>query len=304
MMNQSPLVSVCIPTYNGAEYLPAALASVAAQTYPNLEVVFSDDGSSDDTLDIIGRFAATAPFPVKVLRHRHTSLAGNWNTCVAHAAGQYIKFLFQDDVMRPDCVGKLVARAEADALVSLVFSSRDILFQESGGQNQHAMKIAASCGNLHAGWSNLRPLQDGRELLADQALLKGVWNKFGEPSIVLIRRQSLIDIGGFDPELSQLIDLDMWYRLCAIGKVAFVDEVLSSFRVHQDQLSVKNAISGKGSSDTIMFARKVMNSSYFRDLHPDTRRTLTRRARPPGWSHQLKLFRRRIKQGIKDLIAK
>lgn len=275
-----------------------------AQTHPNLEVVFSDDGSNDGTVELINRFAETSRLPVKVLQHRHTTLAGNWNNCVAHATGQYIKFLFQDDVMRPDCVSKLVARAEADSGVCLVFSSRDILFHEFEMHSEHATRIVASCSDLHGGWTNLRPIQDGRELLADPALIKGVWNKFGEPSIVLIRRQSLIDLGGFDPDLSQLIDLDMWYRLCSIGRVAFVDEVLSSFRVHKDQLSVKNAVSGTASNDALIFARKVMNASYFADLDSGTKRRFKRRLKRLMSPSKFKAIRRRVKTRIKELFIK
>jgi glycosyltransferase involved in cell wall biosynthesis len=307
IMISSPLVSICIPTYEGADYLSLALDCVCAQTYRNLEVIFSDDGSKDQTLEIIRRFEDTSPFPVKVLHHRHTTLAGNWNNCVAHASGKYIKFLFQDDVIKTDCVAKLVASAETDGSISLVFSPRDILFEQTDTESAHARKIADTCGILHGGWTNLRPLQDGSELLADPALIDGVWNKFGEPSIVLIRRQSLIDIGGFDPELSQLIDLDMWYRLCYAGKVAFIDESLSSFRVHAEQLSVKNALTGDASRDTFRFVRKVINSSYFDVLCPETRgkfeRLLLKPSKPKTPS-KIKVFRKRLKKEVKNLFGK
>jgi hypothetical protein len=64
--------------------------------------------------DILEAFARASSFPVKVLKHQHTTLAGNWNHSVAHASGEYIKFLFQDDLIRPDCISKLVAQALAD----------------------------------------------------------------------------------------------------------------------------------------------------------------------------------------------
>ncbi|MEY3896264.1 MAG: hypothetical protein RLZZ214_1784 [Verrucomicrobiota bacterium] len=306
-MTSSPLVSICIPTYEGAEFLLPALDCVRAQTYQNLEVIFSDDGSKDQTLEIIRRFADTSPLPVKVLHHQHTTLAGNWNNCVAHASGKYIKFLFQDDVIKPDCVEKLVASAEADPAVSLVFSPRDILFEQTETESASARKIAETCGILHGGWTDLRTIQNGSELLADPALIDGVWNKFGEPSIVLIRRQCLIDIGGFDPELSQLIDLDMWYRLCYAGKVAFIDESLSSFRVHPEQLSVKNALTGEASRDTYTFVRKVINSSYFSLLDPDTRGKFERillKPVTPKIPSKIKVFRKRLKKEVKNLFGK
>lgn len=302
-MISTPLVSICIPTYEGAKYLQLSLDCVSNQTYQNLEVVFSDDGSKDGTLEIIRAFAANSSFPVKLLHHRHTTLAGNWNNCVAHASGDYIKFLFQDDVMNPNCVERLVASAQSDDSISLVFSSRHILFEKSETESSHARKIADSCGALHAGWTDLQPIQHGHELLADPALTKGVWNKFGEPSIVLIRRQSLIDLGGFDPDLSQLIDLDMWYRLCSIGKIAFIDEPLSSFRVHPEQLSVKNALSGDASKDTFTFVKKVMNASYFVALCPETKLEFERMVLKPKTPSKVKLFRKGLKREFKRLMG-
>jgi hypothetical protein len=69
-----------------------------------------------------------------------------------------------------------------------------------------------SCASLHTGWSDLQPVQEGLKLLADPVLVDGEWNKVGEPSTVLIKKQCLIDVGGFDPSLCQLIDL-----ACGIG---------------------------------------------------------------------------------------
>jgi glycosyltransferase involved in cell wall biosynthesis len=101
--------------------LGATLECVSEQSYPNLEIVFSDDGSSDGTLEILENFARDSSFPVKVLKHQHTTLAGNWNHCVANALGEYIKFLFQDDMLCQDCISKLVGHAITDPEIGLVF---------------------------------------------------------------------------------------------------------------------------------------------------------------------------------------
>lgn len=277
------------------EHLEEALASIDSQDYPNLEVVFSDDGSTDGTLERIREFAATSRFEVKLLHHQHTSLAGNWNNCVANANGAYIKFLFQDDLMRPDCISRMLELAMRDPKVSLVFSPREIVFEGVKDEASPAWKIAQSCAVLHSGWSDLRDIQDGAALLADPYLLHGVWNKIGEPSIVLLKKQALIDVGGFDPNLCQLIDLDMWYRLMAMGKVGFVDEPLSSFRIHDKQLSVGNANSGKASDDSMLFAKKVVYSPFFHILHPFSKKRFLKASRPPS---AFKVQRRRLKRWL------
>ena len=290
-----PLVSACVPTYNGMGHLEEALASIDSQDYPNLEVVFSDDGSTDGTVERIREFAAVSRFEVKLFHHQHTSLAGNWNNCVANARGAYIKFLFQDDLMQPHCISRMMELAMRDPKVSLVFSPRVIVFEGVKDEASPAWKIAQSCAVLHAGWSDLRDIQDGAALLADPCLLHGVWNKIGEPSIVLLKKQALIDVGGFDPNLCQLIDLDMWYRLMTAGKVGYVDEALSSFRIHDKQLSVDNAHSGKASNDSMLFAKKVVHSPFFDILHPFSKKRFLKASRPPS---AFKVQRRRLKRWL------
>ena len=277
------------------EHLEEALASIEAQNHPNLEVVFSDDGSTDGTVQRILEYAAASRFEVKLHYHQHTSLAGNWNNCVANARGAFIKFLFQDDLMRPGCISTLMKVALRDPEIALVFSPREIVFEGVKDEASPAWNIAQKYANLHAGWSNLQEIQEGSALLASPALLEGVWNKVGEPSIVLLKKQALIDVGGFDPNLCQLIDLDMWYRLMALGKVGFVDKPLSSFRIHDKQLSVDNVQSGKARNDMMLFAAKVVYSPFFDILHPLSKKRFLKASRPPS---TFKVQRRRLKRWL------
>ncbi len=298
-LNSYPLVSVCVPTFNGMAHFDQALSSIESQDYPNLEIVFSDDGSTDGTLERIREYASGSRFEVKLLHHQHSSLAGNWNNSVANASGKYIKFLFQDDILQPQCISRIVALAERDAEIALVFSPREIVFEGLQDEESPGWKIAQSCAVLHTGWTDLKEIQRGSALLADPALLDGVWNKIGEPSIVLIKRQKLIDVGGFDRNLCQLIDLDMWYRLMAVGKVGFVDEMLSTFRIHDKQLSVDNAHSGKARNDKMLFARKVVHSPFFEILHPLARKKFLKASRSPS---AFKVQRRRFKRWLAGCI--
>ena len=109
-----PLVSVCVPTYNGEPFLQAALDSASAQTFGDLEILVVDDGSSDGTPALVERHAADDP-RVRLLRNeRNLGLVGNWNRCLEAARGTWIKFLFQDDLLEPACVERMLALASED----------------------------------------------------------------------------------------------------------------------------------------------------------------------------------------------
>ena len=101
-------MTVCLPTYNGEAFLAEALASLSQQTYPNLEILLSDDGSEDATLDMLEEFRANSPHPCRLYRHSQLGMVQNWNFCIEKARGVYLKFLFQDDRLDPDCIRQLV----------------------------------------------------------------------------------------------------------------------------------------------------------------------------------------------------
>src|SRR5690606_34276938 len=116
-----PLVSICIPTYNGEAFIAEALESAIQQSYPNLEIVVSDDASQDGTLALVERFKARTPIPIYVYKHEPQGIGANWNYCVTKAKGAYIKFLFQDDVLEPDCISKMM-QFMSSSKVGLVYS--------------------------------------------------------------------------------------------------------------------------------------------------------------------------------------
>ena len=97
-----PVLSICVPTYNGQAYLAEALESILQQTYASFEVIVVDDGSTDKTLEIVQAFAA-ADVRLRVYQNpQQRGIPGNWNECVRLARGQYVCVFHQDDVMLPN----------------------------------------------------------------------------------------------------------------------------------------------------------------------------------------------------------
>ncbi len=268
LKQSNPLVSICIPTYNGEKYLQEALDSILNQTYSPLEVIISDDGSTDNTLAIAASFQSKFSGNCQIFSHCQYGLAINWNYAISQAQGKYIKFLFQDDILKPNCIEELVKLAEQDDRIGLVFAQRDLLLTEIAKQNKDCLQLASKIKNLHHGWLNLKSIQDGRDLLKNPNLLSEPINKIGEPSTVLIRKTVFNQVGLFDSRLHQLVDLEMWFRIMGSYKIGFVDQSLSEFRVHPDQLSLNNHRSGKSKEDFFQFTEKVVQSSYFNQFHP------------------------------------
>jgi glycosyltransferase involved in cell wall biosynthesis len=126
----SPLVSVCIPTRNGAPFIEEALNSIIAQEYKNIEVIVSDDESTDNTLEVIKEFKIKVDFPVFIYSHKPSGIGANWNNCLKKANGELIKFLFQDDVLFAPCIKEMIQVFDQDINIGLVASKRTILVDD------------------------------------------------------------------------------------------------------------------------------------------------------------------------------
>ena len=261
-----PLVSICIPTYNGAAFIGEAIESALAQTYPNIEVIISDDGSTDETIAIAQSFASQTSADLRIILHRNYGLSQNWNFCISQAKGKYIKFLFQDDFLAPECIAKMVAVAEQHPNIGMVFSPRGITIDASES-NPILLRASQSINDLHKGWSNLKLIQPGQELLADANCLSNPINKIGEPTTVLIASRVFAEIGLFDSGLSQYVDLDMWWRIMGNYHIGFVDEKLSSLRIHPEQQTWKNFAAGENHKDVVRFYNKLLNSPEYSFLN-------------------------------------
>jgi GT2 family glycosyltransferase len=262
-----PLVSVCIPTYNGEKYILEALDSLKFQTFNDFDVLISDDGSSDNTLNLVHNFFRRTNLEYKVLTKdmANSNIAVNCNKLVENTSSKYIKFLFQDDVLEPQNLEKLVQTAEKDTKLGLIFSKRSLSLVDKN--KSVCLDIYNGCKDLHLNWSHIRDIQPGIDLLNDKKLFSSPINKIGEPSNTLILKEAFESVGGFDPQLKQLIDVDLWFKLLARYNVAFVDEELSVFRIHYNQQSVKNIQNNRIQEEILYILKKTILSDTFSKLN-------------------------------------
>jgi glycosyltransferase involved in cell wall biosynthesis len=235
----APCVSICVPTWNGAGYLAETLRSALAQTETDFELLVVDDASTDETLGIVAGFRDPR---IRVHRNeRRLGLPGNWNRCLVHARGEYVKFLFQDDLLEPSAIDKLLGALRAMPGASLAFGRRTIRHEGGGARTPLLLgdaypelqrRFYSSAGGGVRGEDLVRSaLREGRDLTV---------NVLGEPSFVLLRRDAVLKAGGFHPGFCQLVDWDLWLRLAREGPLVFVDETLGVFRVHDRGQSSRN----------------------------------------------------------------
>jgi glycosyltransferase involved in cell wall biosynthesis len=115
-----PKVSIILPTYNRAKFLPQAFASIRAQTWTDWELIIVDDGSTDDTQEILPELSVQIAQSVRYFQQENKGPYGARNTGLDHTRGQYIAFFDSDDVWLPhhlqDCVGALEAKPELDCV--------------------------------------------------------------------------------------------------------------------------------------------------------------------------------------------
>lgn len=245
-LNNIPLVSICIPTYNGEDYISEALSSALLQTYPNIELIISDDNSDDKTVEITQKLIESEfRRECRLLHHERYGIASNWNFCISQSRGKYIKFLLQDDLLEPNCIEEMVNLAEQEEAIGLVFSQRGLLLgSEDNLKDLKILQIYQDAQDLHKEWSNLKSVQTGQELLADMDIFKGSVKRIGEPTTVLLRKEVFNQLGFFDPAFAQALDIEMWLRIMTTYNIGFVDKKLSHWRLHPQQQTYKNVAIG------------------------------------------------------------
>jgi glycosyltransferase involved in cell wall biosynthesis/septal ring factor EnvC (AmiA/AmiB activator) len=217
-----PRVSVIMASYNHENYVAEAIQSILDQTYEDWELIVTDDGSSDGTVDVIKTFKDSRIKLFCWLKNQGACAAANH--CLKEAQGELIAILNSDDAFLPNKLEKQVTFLDKNPDVGAIFSYAQIIDEE---------------GNEIASDSPFYPgifIQPNRNrfewlkyfLLNDNCLC--------HPS-ALIRKACYDEIGWYDERYAQLPDLDLWIRLCIKHEIHITPENLVKFRINQNQAS-------------------------------------------------------------------
>ena len=208
----SPRVSVVIPTYNAATMVEQAIQSVLAQTYRDLEIIVIDDGSTDDTENVVRPFGER----VRYFRQENQGVSAARNFGIKQARGEFIAFLDSDDLWAPEKLAEELPCLEGDPQLGLVYCDWAVI----SGQEV-----------LHASYLETLPASSG--YVFDELVQSG----FILTSGVVVRRTCLNDVGDFDKSLSIAQDYDLWLRISYNWKVQLVAKRLFTKRNLDGSLS-------------------------------------------------------------------
>lgn len=223
MITENFSVTAVIAVFNGAVHIVEALDSVLDQTAPVAEIVIVDDGSSDDSVDVIQRYISlnsTAELPISLVLQENSGQGSARNTGVSHATGQIIGFLDQDDSWHPQHVEKLISYFENNPSLGWVYSDFN-QFDEYG------LYLRRSFLKLH---SYVPPAKSLFALIGNDLMML--------PSASLIRKKAYQEVEGFDTQFRGYEDDDLFVRIFAHGwNFEFCEQGLVNYRIHANNSS-------------------------------------------------------------------
>ena len=217
-----PRVSVVIPAYNNADYIAQTVESVLAQTFADFELVISDHSSTDDTLAVIEPYRSDPRVRV-VSTEPGGGAERNWRRVTELATGEFVKLVCGDDLLAPELLERQVAALDAEPKAVLAATARDIV-DADGAVLIRARGYGAS-GRV-----------GGAE--AVRASVRAGTNLFGEPGCVLMRREVLARVGGWDGRFPYLIDQATYSRVLLEGDLVADERSGAAFRLNGGQWSV------------------------------------------------------------------
>ncbi len=247
--NTSLLFSVLVPTYNQANYLPMALDSLLAQSYPNWEALVVNDGSTDDTQRVAEGYAIRDS-RIRVFHKNNGGVGSALNEGLRQASGEWICWLSSDDLFEPE---KLAIHHQAinEKPRSLFFFTDFSLYYEA--QNQKCVSSLE--------YRSLIPPKDWQVI---QFFKVNYVNGIS----IAVHRSIFKTIGFFSPYLRYGQDFDLWLRIASKFPLDFIDKLTSITRIHCNQTT--NTLPVAGGYESAIACLIFLNGNSFSRLFPRT----------------------------------
>lgn len=244
-LNENPLVSICIPTFNAEKHIKKTIDSIVNQSYQNIEIIILDDCSTDSTMKIIG---SIDDLRIKVFQNEsNLGPQKTWSKLIDLAEGSFFKIVCHDDVLYEECVAVQVNMLTKNDQVVLVTSNRDIIDKDdrvifSPDRFRKDMRIS------------------GGKLLRS-CLRKGT-NIIGEPHAVMVRLDVIRDANVRFEGNFYLIDLEFYSKVLLLGDAFILSRRLSAFRVYRETASYQ--LSRSQAACFVEFSKNIRSGGFIR----------------------------------------
>jgi glycosyltransferase involved in cell wall biosynthesis len=247
------------------------LESILAQTYKHFELLIIDDCSTDHTIKIAQEYAAKDVRITVFKNEKNLGLVGNWNRCVELAKGEWIKFVFQDDVIYPTCLEKMMQLAHQGN--AFVYSARDLIWEADTpptiqkifkNHQKFVQEVFKTSTQITA------------KQFAEAVIANPFQNLIGEPTFVLLKKELFSQFGFFEAALIQICDSEYWNRIGTNIGAAYVNEVLGAFRVHGNSATANNRKKARLTFEVLIYLHCLAFSPYYKAL-----RGFAKRSQPP-----------------------
>lgn len=243
------LVSIVISTFNSSKYIEETIENTKAQTWKNLELVITDDCSTDNTVELCrhwieknrNRFVRAEVLTYEI----NTGISANANRGLNAAKGEWIKFLGADDTLKANCISDNMEFISGNPDIKVLFSQVEV-YKNTFVQDNYLKTIPgviSERGNIFSPKITAES-QYKMLLLSDRIHFS--------PSL-FIHRDTLLSVGGFDERFPMLEDYPLWLNLTKAGhRLCFMDKVTVNYRQHL------NAINNTGRD-------YIINPNYFKE---------------------------------------
>jgi glycosyltransferase involved in cell wall biosynthesis len=213
-----PKVSIVTPTYNMAQYLPAAIESALSQDYPDKEIIVLDDGSTDGTAEVVRGYGDR----VRYFWQPNEGVASAYNQLISLSSGDYVHVLDADDVLLPGAVSRGVAMLDVYPNAAFVYGPAVVINHDGqayGRRSAPAWIARAGCVSSREAF---------RELLQGCHVTN---------STVMLRRSVLDEVGPYQPESVPGEDWQMWLRIVSRYDMAYSPETAALYRTHAGSIT-------------------------------------------------------------------
>lgn len=267
-----PLVSICIPTYHRPQLLEQAVRSCLTQTYQHFQIIITDNSSDDKS----GAMVARLNDPRICYFKNSTNLGAfeNFIKTTALAEGKYVKFLMDDDLLKPECLTRMVAALEQHPTAGVAMAPMDLV----DAMGRRIFPRFYVFRKMHYRYR----YQAGDGLISRRQILKDFLTRDYPccvPSGILFRRESLTRLGPFDPVCEFAIDLDMVMRVATQYDFYYIDQVLSSWRLLPVSYTATMHQTGMNIGVFYHITRKILaDENGMRLFNPKERKPLVRDA--------------------------